>query len=143
MRASGLLQLVAGVILLAGCSPEQGLEIFNETGVPLSMRVVVIKTHHGVETRSFRQQRIAIGRMDFFSELIVPPRVVISAGRCEYDYGSFIEVQERTHEGRIRFRLEPDFSARLLTLQRRAGESGYFPDDAMEGFPITPVRTCR
>ncbi len=129
-------------MLLAGCSPEHGLEIFNETGVPLSMRVVEVKTRHGVETRSFRQQRIAIGKWDFFSERIVPPRIVMSAGRCEYDYGSFTEVQERTHEGRIKFRLEPDFSAHLLTLQKREGESGYFPNDAMKGFPITPVRIC-
>lgn len=139
MKSSWFSQLVASVILLAGCSPEHGLEILNKTGVPLSMRVVEIKVRRCVETRAYREQRIAVEKWAFLSELILPRRIILSAGRCEYDYGSFTGIQERTHEGRIRFRLEPDFSARFLTMQ---GELGFSPNDAMKGFPITPVKTC-
>lgn len=133
---------VASAILLAGCSPAQGIEIVNETGVLLSVRVVQIKVRHGVATRAPRDQPVAVGGRGFVQWQYLPQRLVLSAGRCEYDYGSVADIQGRTHEGRIRARFARNFSIQVETLQSRDGESGYFPDVRMEGFPVMPVKTC-
>lgn len=68
---------------------------------------------------------------------------VITAGRCDYDYGRAARAVLLKGVGSVAIQIEPDLSAHILAIGPERVRVGRFRNDLVEGFPAVPTKLCR
>lgn len=136
MRRDVVLGL-AGLVLLAACMPPAGMLVINETGAPISFHAVKNNWRSG--TKAPLEIDVAPGGKRFIYWDEFSERLVVSAGRCSHDYGDAEKLGRLGVRYRVGVRLQPDFSARLISID---AIDGFEIGEVLPGDPIRPVKTC-
>lgn len=116
--------------------PPFGVFMVNDTGDALSLQLAKEVRADGGWTMTTVEAPLAMGKSKFFGMPKWPERIVVSAGRCRYDYGRTLDLMALGAQQRVGVRLAPDFSAHLVVVD------GYQRGQPLPGEPIVPVRIC-